>query len=149
MAGKVGDFGAHPVSHHTISLHSHNHSSTQYTDTFIQIHLHGHVFAILSQSSKKWQSKHPPDMTHNRVNPARRDIVLMPKRGYIVTAFKADTPAPGLCTATSHSTSPKGLDCKLWSAKKMQTRFGRRRIAKLFAKRRGWVSIGRRGKEIL
>lgn len=53
------------------------------------MHLHGHDFALLQQSSETWsQSKFNPKLN----NPPRRDVVLLPHSGFIVIGFKADNP---------------------------------------------------------
>lgn len=76
------------------------------------MHLHGHDFALLKQSyqplnddmfgdSKKGK---PPNETQindfidtfDLKNPPRRDVVLLPRNGYVVLAFKVDNPGPWL-----------------------------------------------------
>lgn len=53
------------------------------------MHLHGHDFALLQQSSEAWSKcKFNPQLN----NPPRRDVVLLPHSGFIVIAFKADNP---------------------------------------------------------
>lgn len=61
------------------------------------IHLHGHDFALLAQSSDPYPGSldHIKD-TLKKNNPPRRDVVLLPSGGYIVIAFKADNPGPWL-----------------------------------------------------
>ncbi|KAK3379063.1 multicopper oxidase-domain-containing protein [Lasiosphaeria ovina] len=71
------------------------------------MHLHGHDFALLRQSSDNWYPDgdddgdriyYPPDKLNcaNKnitcINPPRRDVVLLPAAGYIIVAFKADNP---------------------------------------------------------
>jgi hypothetical protein len=53
------------------------------------IHLHGHDFAILQQSTKKYQIG---GLNLNLKNPPRRDVAFMPRDGFLVLAFKADNP---------------------------------------------------------
>lgn len=53
------------------------------------IHLHGHDFAILQQSTKKYQIG---GLNLNLKNPPRRDVAFMPRSGFLVLAFKADNP---------------------------------------------------------
>lgn len=68
-------------------------------------HLHGHSFYVLAtySSDYNWGSYNPfagvepPGGPYNLVNPARRDTVLVPRRGYVVLRFKADNPGVG-CT---------------------------------------------------
>ncbi|KAK1755501.1 multicopper oxidase-domain-containing protein [Echria macrotheca] len=73
------------------------------------IHLHGHDFAILQQAEDQ-----PLDYTRlqlNRYNPPRRDVVLMPTKGFIVIAFKADNPGSWLlhCHIARHASAGLGL----------------------------------------
>jgi hypothetical protein len=73
------------------------------------MHLHGHDFALLRQSSKNWYDDKAinhvgegawftPDKLNCRNprlkcdNPPRRDVVLLPATGYVIIAFKADNP---------------------------------------------------------
>ncbi|KAH7631021.1 multicopper oxidase-domain-containing protein [Sordaria sp. MPI-SDFR-AT-0083] len=89
------------------------------------IHLHGHDFAVLRQSSKNWYDD--PDIGHigegkrwftpdklnceNEMldceNPTRRDVVLLPASGYVVIAFKADNPGAWIlhCHIAFHASS--------------------------------------------
>lgn len=71
------------------------------------MHLHGHDFALLKQSYTKLDDKlfdgnHTADLQKfietelEYNNPARRDVVLLPKGGYIVIAFKVDNPGAWL-----------------------------------------------------
>ena len=61
------------------------------------MHLHGHDFALLAQSSDPYPgSLAQIKDTLKTTNPPRRDVVLLPKGGYIVIAFKADNPGPWL-----------------------------------------------------
>ncbi|KAI1977262.1 hypothetical protein LOZ53_002108 [Ophidiomyces ophidiicola] len=53
------------------------------------IHLHGHDFALLQQSSEAFK----PSLLNLKLdNPPRRDVTLLPAGGFIVIAFKADNP---------------------------------------------------------
>lgn len=53
------------------------------------MHLHGHDFALLQQSTEQWsRCKFNPKLD----NPPRRDVVLLPHSGFIVIGFKADNP---------------------------------------------------------
>ncbi|RDL37140.1 uncharacterized protein BP5553_04573 [Venustampulla echinocandica] len=62
------------------------------------MHLHGHDFALLRQSTTSWEDdKHnfTLDCSDERVkcdNPPRRDVALLPAYGYLIIAFKADNP---------------------------------------------------------
>ncbi|RAK98153.1 Cupredoxin [Aspergillus ibericus CBS 121593] len=68
------------------------------------IHLHGHDFALLAQSYEPFNHsliRHPRRMqkwidTFTLDNPARRDVVLLPRDGYIVIAFPVDNPGAWL-----------------------------------------------------
>ncbi|PYI08407.1 hypothetical protein BO78DRAFT_310700 [Aspergillus sclerotiicarbonarius CBS 121057] len=68
------------------------------------IHLHGHDFALLKQSYEPFDHSligNDTAMegfidTFVRDNPARRDVVLLPRDGYIVIAFKVDNPGAWL-----------------------------------------------------
>jgi hypothetical protein len=69
----------------------------------IQIHLHGHDFAILQQEEHT-----PYDISKIRLkvdNPPRRDVVLLPTDGFVVIAFKADNPGSWLmhCHIARHA----------------------------------------------
>jgi hypothetical protein len=57
---------------------------------FAKIHLHGHDFALLQQSEHSYNGSSSLNLTYN--NPPRRDVVLLPKDGFVVIAFKADNP---------------------------------------------------------
>jgi hypothetical protein len=52
--------------------------------------MHGHDFAILQQSSEPYTDESSLNLTYT--NPPRRDVVLLPKNGFIVIAFRADNP---------------------------------------------------------
>ncbi|KAF9763604.1 hypothetical protein IL306_003049, partial [Fusarium sp. DS 682] len=54
------------------------------------IHLHGHDFAILQQEEN--QTYDPSRLNLKLDNPPRRDVVLLPRSGFVVIAFKADNP---------------------------------------------------------
>ncbi|RDH35383.1 hypothetical protein BDQ94DRAFT_186230 [Aspergillus welwitschiae] len=76
------------------------------------MHLHGHDFALLKQSyhplnddmfGDRKNHKHPNSTQINEFintfdlkNPPRRDVVLLPRNGYVVLAFKVDNPGPWL-----------------------------------------------------
>lgn len=73
--------GAHPVS---LKL-----SPKKSTDRS-QMHLHGHDFAILQQEENKELAR--KNINLNKINPPRRDVVLLPADGFVVIAFKVDNP---------------------------------------------------------
>ncbi|KAL9100135.1 MAG: hypothetical protein Q9163_004451 [Psora crenata] len=72
------------------------------------IHLHGHDFALLAQS--KPGEKYPGSLDQVKLtttNPPRRDVVLLPAKGYIVIAFRADNPGTWIvhCHIAWHASS--------------------------------------------
>ncbi|KAK7534576.1 multicopper oxidase-domain-containing protein [Phyllosticta citricarpa] len=56
------------------------------------IHLHGHDFAILAQSSEPYNPNQDPLTKFALANPPRRDTVFVPSNGYVALAFKPDNP---------------------------------------------------------
>lgn len=52
--------------------------------------MHGHDFALLQQSDEPYVDQNSLKLTYN--NPPRRDVVLLPRNGFIVIAFRADNP---------------------------------------------------------
>ena len=73
------------------------------------IHLHGHDFAILNQSTTPYPGFDKVKL--NTDNPPRRDVALLPENGYLVIAFKADNPGTWLlhCHIAWHASSGLGL----------------------------------------
>ncbi|KAK0636757.1 multicopper oxidase-domain-containing protein [Bombardia bombarda] len=89
------------------------------------MHLHGHDFALLRQSSDNWydDAENPSDLGDSRFfgpgnftcdnpllkcdNPPRRDVVLLPATGYVIIAFKADNPGAWIihCHIAFHASS--------------------------------------------
>ena len=65
------------------------------------MHLHGHDFALLKQSTTRWNASETElncngtGITCN--NPPRRDVALLPASGYLIIAFKADNPGRFFC----------------------------------------------------
>ena len=55
------------------------------------IHMHGHDFVILAQSSATY-NVNTSISTFNFNNPPRRDVALLPQGGYLAIAFKPDNP---------------------------------------------------------
>lgn len=55
------------------------------------IHLHGHDFAILAQSQAPYDVN-TSISTFNFNNPPRRDVALLPIKGYLAIAFRPDNP---------------------------------------------------------
>jgi FtsP/CotA-like multicopper oxidase with cupredoxin domain len=72
------------------------------------IHLHGHDFAILEQSAQEYRIG---NLNLNLNNPPRRDVALLPAKGYLVLAFKTDNPGAWLmhCHIAWHASSGLGL----------------------------------------
>lgn len=68
-------------------------AGTSLADTRSQIHLHGHDFAILQQSTQTYS---PDRLNLTLNNPPRRDVVLLPANGFVVIAFKSDNPGTWL-----------------------------------------------------
>ncbi|KAK5659545.1 hypothetical protein OQA88_747 [Cercophora sp. LCS_1] len=73
------------------------------------IHLHGHDFAILQQSSASLTDD--TVFTLNTQNPPRRDVVLLPSGGFVVIAFKTDNPGNWLlhCHIAKHAAEGLGF----------------------------------------
>lgn len=73
------------------------------------IHLHGHDFAILNQSSTPYPGF--KNVVLNKNNPPRRDVALLPQNGYLVIAFRADNPGAWLlhCHIAWHASSGLGM----------------------------------------
>ena len=55
------------------------------------IHLHGHDFVILAQSTAPYNVSTSID-SFNFNNPPRRDVALLPLGGYLAIAFRPDNP---------------------------------------------------------
>ncbi|KAM3084156.1 hypothetical protein ACMFMG_001744 [Clarireedia jacksonii] len=53
------------------------------------IHLHGHDFFVIAQSTDIYD---PATVQYNLHNPPRRDVALLPAGGHLVIAFKTDNP---------------------------------------------------------
>ncbi|TAQ86576.1 hypothetical protein B7494_g5097 [Chlorociboria aeruginascens] len=68
------------------------------------LHLHGHDFALLAQSSEPY-NKSTAVIKYD--NPPRRDVALLPQGGYLLIAFKADNPGAWLihCHIAWHASS--------------------------------------------
>ncbi|KAF4985418.1 hypothetical protein FDECE_16570 [Fusarium decemcellulare] len=73
------------------------------------IHLHGHDFAILQQEEN--QEYDPSRLNLKLDNPPRRDVVLLPRGGFVVIAFKADNPGIWLmhCHIARHASEGLAL----------------------------------------
>ncbi|TQN66714.1 Laccase [Colletotrichum shisoi] len=76
------------------------------------IHLHGHDFAIVQQENDMvWDPSDPNMFKPNRKNPPRRDVVLLPRNGFAVIAFKTDNPGVWLmhCHIANHASAGLSL----------------------------------------
>ena len=84
-------------------------SDLRASNSFDQIHLHGHDFALLEQAYNK--TFNASDLQLKLDNPPRRDVVLLPTNGYIVIAFKADNPGAWLvhCHIAFHISEGLGM----------------------------------------
>lgn len=87
------------------------------------IHLHGHDFAILNQSSTPYPGFN--NVVLNKNNPPRRDVALLPQDGYLVIAFRADNPGTWLlhCHIAWHASSGLGMQI-LENKKEIMKRLG-------------------------
>lgn len=72
------------------------------------MHLHGHDFALLKQSSDPWNASETELSCKGKGiqcnNPPRRDVALLPASGYLIIAFKADNPGRCSCQRNHSST---------------------------------------------
>ncbi|KAK3348239.1 multicopper oxidase-domain-containing protein [Neurospora tetraspora] len=60
------------------------------------IHLHGHDFWILDQSTGTFDASTSPNNFKTK-NPPRRDVAALPGNGYLAIAFMPDNPGAWLC----------------------------------------------------
>ena len=91
-----------------ITLQERKKKKGQFVPESHPIHLHGHDFALLAQSSETYPGSLADIKDILKTdNPPRRDVVLLPSGGYIVIAFKADNPGPWLlhCHIAWHASS--------------------------------------------
>lgn len=74
------------------------------------IHLHGHDFVILAQSSNPFHYGGTYGLDLN--NPARRDVVMLPANGFVIIAFKSDNPGTWLmhCHIAWHASAGLALE---------------------------------------
>lgn len=74
----------------------------------IQLHLHGHDFAILQINEV---GNFPEGLNLTFKNPPRRDVVLLPSDGYVVIAFPTDNPGAWLlhCHIAFHASMGLGM----------------------------------------
>ncbi|KAF2469131.1 uncharacterized protein BDR25DRAFT_394500 [Lindgomyces ingoldianus] len=74
------------------------------------IHLHGHDFSILAQSTSKWDPVTGPS-TFQLTDAPRRDVAMLPTGGYLAIAFKPDNPGIWLlhCHIAWHASSGLAL----------------------------------------
>ncbi|KAH8885289.1 laccase-1 [Thozetella sp. PMI_491] len=74
------------------------------------IHLHGHDFWILNQTSAKYDPTLPFDLTRSDL--VRRDVAMLPAAGHLAIAFKLDNPGSWLvhCHIAWHASQGLGLE---------------------------------------
>ncbi|KAF2205521.1 hypothetical protein GQ43DRAFT_362220, partial [Delitschia confertaspora ATCC 74209] len=79
------------------------------------MHLHGHDFAIIGQSSQTWDPVESPKNFHFD-NPPRRDVAMLPAGGYLAIAFKPDNPGAWVlhCHIAWHASSGMLTPCELY-----------------------------------
>ncbi|MCJ1439505.1 hypothetical protein MMC27_008899 [Xylographa pallens] len=72
------------------------------------IHLHGHDFVILAQSSNPFNAS---DYNITTRNPARRDVAMLPVNGYLIIGFQTDNPGVWLmhCHIAWHASAGLAL----------------------------------------
>lgn len=71
------------------------------------IHLHGHDFFILGAQEGAIFDTTTSVTTLNFNNPPRRDVAMLPQRGYLVIAFPTDNPGAWLMHCHIVSSSPE------------------------------------------
>lgn len=73
------------------------------------IHLHGHDFVVLASSTHPFVYGQSYGL--DLVNPARRDVVMLPANGFVVIGFRADNPGTWLmhCHIAWHASSGLAL----------------------------------------
>jgi hypothetical protein len=74
----------------------------------VQVHLHGHDFALIAQKNETYDPTKKIDIPDN---PIRRDVIMLPPKGYVVIAFKADNPGAWLlhCHIAAHASGGLSL----------------------------------------
>ncbi|KAL8929073.1 MAG: hypothetical protein Q9172_000616 [Xanthocarpia lactea] len=90
------------------------------------IHLHGHDFALLQQSTEPFD---PALFNPKLDNPPRRDVVLLPANGFVAIAFKTDNPGAWLihCHIAWHASSGLAMQI-LESQEALQKQMTRARL---------------------
>jgi FtsP/CotA-like multicopper oxidase with cupredoxin domain len=73
------------------------------------IHLHGHDFAVIGQSTQPWDPANPGFKLDN---PPRRDVAMLPATGHLAIAFKTDNPGAWIlhCHIAWHAGSGLALN---------------------------------------
>ena len=73
------------------------------------IHLHGHDFWVLAQSTGVFDGT---TSSFNTANPPRRDVATLPGNGYLAIAFKLDNPGAWLvhCHIAWHASQGLSLE---------------------------------------
>ena len=74
------------------------------------IHLHGHDFVVLKSGFEPFRYGGTYEL--DLVNPARRDVVMLPANGYVIIAFKANNPGTWLmhCHIAFHASAGLALE---------------------------------------
>ncbi|ORY09854.1 multicopper oxidase-domain-containing protein [Clohesyomyces aquaticus] len=103
------------------------------------IHLHGHDFAILQQSTQKYQIG---GLNLNLKNPPRRDVALMPTNGFLVLAFKADNPGVWLmhCHIATHASGGLAMQIIENGGRVMLDAFDQKQLSETCKKWDTWVA---------
>ncbi|OQV10674.1 hypothetical protein CLAIMM_14640 isoform 2 [Cladophialophora immunda] len=103
------------------------------------IHLHGHDFAILQQSTKPYRIG---GLDLKLDNPPRRDVAFMPRDGYLVLAFKADNPGVWLmhCHIATHASGGLAMQIVENGNQTVIDPFDQKQLAHTCEKWEDWVS---------
>ena len=74
------------------------------------IHLHGHDFVVLAQASTPFHYGGTYGL--DLINPARRDVAMLPANGFIIIAFRVDNPGTWLmhCHIAWHASGGLALE---------------------------------------
>ena len=97
VGGKTGDTGKRyfvPVAH--------------------PMHLHGHDFVLLAQENRPFHLDDIKNGTFKYDNPPRRDVALLPRKGYMAIGFKTDNPGVWIlhCHIAWHASSGLAMNIR-------------------------------------
>ncbi|KAJ3952935.1 hypothetical protein N0V92_010612 [Colletotrichum tropicale] len=97
------------------------------------MHIHGHDFVILAQSTKEFNGTVEID-EETFVNPARRDVALLPVDGYLLIAFQINNPGIWLmhCHIAWHASGGLALQF-IESPKEIGPAFAKSGVASKFS----------------